>query len=160
MLFLCVWHANWIEAPWQHLYAWRDSFICGTWLIHACYIHRDKTSGCSNIYLWECVWCEIHMCDMTHSYVLHLRRLELLISGSDSIHLCDLNYLMFPWPSICMTWFIHNSFKCVTRFIHTWQHSYVWRDNKVTIHMRDMTHSYVWHDSSTRVKFIEAWAVM
>ena len=51
----------------NHSYAWQDSFICVTGLIHLC----DMTPS----FVWHdsfiCVTNLIHVCDTTHSYVWH-----------------------------------------------------------------------------------------
>jgi len=101
----------------SHIYAWCDSFICVTWLIH---IH-DMTRLCAT-------WLT-HVCDVTrdsHLTVIYLWHVSFVCHGScicvmGLIHMCDGTDSYVWWDSfICVTWLIH---------------------------MCDMTHSYVWHDS-------------
>ena len=83
-----------------HSYAWHDSFICVTWLIHMC----DVTYS----YVWQnsfmCVTWLIHMCDMTHSCVWH----GSFIRVTWLIHMCDIAHLYVWYGSfIRVTWLIH-----------------------------------------------------
>ena len=144
----CVWHEPYIKSLQKgvmcdvsHSYVWRDSFMCGTWLIHMCHMTHSYVRHDSII----CVTWLIHMCHMTHSYVWH-----------DSL--------------ICVTWLIHvwhDSFICVTWLIDLCDmtHLYVWHDSLIRVpwlnHMCDMTHSYVWHDSPICVIWlIHVWPVV
>ena len=128
-------HEQFDMTPW---YAWHDSFIRVTWLIHTC----DMTHS----YVWHdsfirVTWL-IHTCDMTHSYMWH----DSFIRVTWLIHTCDMTHL-YVW---------HDSFVHVTWLIHTCDmtHPYLSRPQETCVCMSrvinicDMTHPYMWHDSS------------
>jgi len=74
----------WRDCVMTCSYAWHDSFICVTRLVHTC----DMT----DLYVWHdwfvCVTCLIHMCDMTHSYVWH----DSFICVTWLTHMCDMTH--------------------------------------------------------------------
>ena len=139
-----------LYADTTHSYAWHDSFMCVTWLIHMCdvipsYVWHD---------LFICVTWLIHMCDMTHSYVWQdlFTCVKWLMHVWHDSFISDVTHL-YVWHGpftcdICVwrdsnNWNVwHDAFTCV-RFVHVCQDSFT----RVTwpIHMYDMTHSYVWH---------------
>jgi len=94
-----------------------------------------------------CVTWLIHMCDMTHSFVLH----DSFIVVIWLIHMRGMAYVCMCDTTHSYVW--HDSFICVTWLIHMCDmtHSYVSHDACMCvtrlIHMRDITHSYVRHDS-------------
>jgi len=126
------------------LRVWHDAFTCVTWLIH--------------------------LCDMTHSYMLRdshkcvLSSATLLDNPASSrvtgrIPVCGMMHSCWTWlihMLACWPWLIHvcdmthtcvwhDSYMCVTWLIHVCPHL---RDLRAwLIHVCDMTHSYVWHDS-------------
>jgi len=67
--------------------------------------------------------CDIHMCDMTHSYVRH----DAFVWVTRLIHMCDMTH----------SYVRHDAFICATWLIH----------------MGDMTHSYVRHDSLLQQRY-------
>ena len=129
-----------------------DPFICVTWHIYTCMLHRQAwlirmcnmayshvhvahvsaSCECDTLHVStschtrsnDTLTCHIHMCNMTHSHVWH----DASTCVTWHIHMCDMTH-SHVWHDMCT---------CVT-----------WR-----IHMCDMTHSHVWHNSFIRVPHI------
>ena len=121
--FLCV-----TLLPVRH-----ESFLYGTWLIHACDTNHSHVGHDWFIYT---TWL-MHICNMTHSYVRH----DSFICATWLIHMSDLTHSYarhdsFSWAKFsCATWLMH---------MCDMTHSYEWLD---TLHMHEMTHSHMRHDS-------------
>jgi len=162
-LSICVHHDSFMShyPSWGIcVYVWHDSFICVTWLIHACdmtpsYVWHDSFIcgkwlfhmwGMNSSYVWHdgfiCVTWLIHMCNMTCSYVGHVS----FIRATWLIHMCDMTHSNVWRDSfIWVPWLVgHNSLKthdlsmtrrgadaCVSESCHT--------------HERCMSHIRMWH---------------
>jgi len=119
MTHSCVWHDSFMRVTWlqdpficdmTHSYVRHHTFICATWLIYTwhliCSIACKRAAKCE---LWHdsfiCETSLFHVCDITHSCVLH-------------------NYMTHS----CV-W--HDSFMCVSWLIHVCviTHSRVWHDS-------------------------------
>ena len=153
-----------------HSYAWHDSFICVTWLIHTCdmthsYVWHDSficdmTHSYMSQEAFTCVTWLVYMCDMTHSYAWHdsfICVTWLINMWRDSFiyvirrnHMCDVTSLWLDL-SMCssrkssrvfllMIFLWHDSFICVTWLIHMWRDSFIYVIRRN--HMCDMIHSY------------------
>jgi len=151
----------WLMHMWDLISscAWHDSFICLTWPMYMWHEQTgqrtppwhytellDKvtrliyTCGVTALHVWRdsyiCVPWLIHMCDVTHFYVLH-----------DS-------FTFLTRANVFTLISLHKALRSVTWLIYTCGmiHSYVWHDlflrETWLIHMCDMTHLYVWHDFS------------
>ena len=127
------WDNRWIYSSRVHIpsYVWHDSFICVTWIIHAC----DMTHS----YVWHdsfiCVPWLIRMCDMTHSYVCRdtcIRGVPWLIHRRNSLCIHPIRMHIapcvtrlircVPWLIRCVPWLI----RCVPWLMH--------RRNRCCIH--------------------------
>ena len=119
-----------------HSYAWHDSFICVTWLIHMC----DMTHS----YVWHDSFIMWHI---THSHVSHdsfICCIRLMDNSSSTWHMTR-SYVRHDSPAIMWhtthSYVSHDSFIC-----DTW----LTRNPSITGHK---PHSYVRHRSRRRSDF-------
>jgi len=116
-----------------HSCVWRDSSICGTWLIHM----WDMTHSfvCHDSFI--CVTRLIHMCDMTQSYVWR----DSFMCVTRLIHVCGITPVMTRWCAWHDPIMWHGSFVCenMTHLYVQWLIRVTWLITWL-IHMCDMTH--------------------
>ena len=109
-----------------------DSFVCRKWLIHVCDMSHSYVMTIDirvTCRILTHMWWLLGLWDMSHSYVWH----DLYLRVTWLIRTCDMTDTVQKYVGL-------TAFMCVT-----------WR-----IHMCDMTHSYVWHDSSMRATYSRA----
>ena len=91
----------------SHSYAWHDSFVCATWLIHMCgmtYSPCDMTLFYVRHDAFICVTWLIHMCAITHSCVWHFS----FICVTWPIHKCGITHSKVHHDTFtCKTWLFH-----------------------------------------------------
>ena len=113
----CVYWLIYVLHIGSHLYVWRDSFICETWLIHMCDITHS--------YVWHesflCVTLLIHVCVLTHLCTAHR---ESFICVTWLIHMWNVTH-SYVWhvSFICVTWVIlmcdiPHSYVCIDSFMY------------------------------------------
>jgi len=105
---------------------WHDSFICVTWLIHMCDMTHSYVVHDSFICNDEINLH--HTCDMTHSYMWH----DAFISETRPMSMWDRTHLYAG------TWLVH---------LYVARHSFFCDDETNLHHTPDMSHLYVGHDS-------------
>ena len=150
--FVHVWKAllcadvTWLDSTYS--YAWHDSCICVTWLIHMCDMtHSIRVWHNSCIFVWydsfvRVTWLVI-MCDMTHTYVWEVWFIRVT-NDKTHAYACDMTYSYAWHDSLISVW--HDSFICVTWLMHT---CVTWH-----VYMCDTSHAYVWHDSFIYVAWL------
>jgi len=147
-----------------HSYVCHNSFTCVRWTIHL-YLECMESFWLvyRDISLWKIT---VHICDMTHSYVLGVYE-NPLVSVCHA-NTCDMPHL-YIWHDLFMyvTWPMYmsdmtHSYVWEDSFVYIWgvwkasdlgmPSQFLWHDKSIfltwPIYVSDMTHQYDWHDSS------------
>jgi len=128
-VFLCMslpWPIHMKSSVTTHSYVWHDSFICVTWLIHAC--------------------------DMTHSYVCHDSSYVFVWHAGGMSHINDYTYVYIKKK--CIYVYIYIYIYIHTNMTREWVHTYEFICVTWLIQMCDMTHSCVWRDAFVCVSWL------
>jgi len=142
----CVLRDSFLRV-WRDLfYAWSDSFLCVTRLLHT---GASRIFYSSHIYIYKYIHTYIHIYIYIHIYMY------IGVCVCIYIFIYIYVYLYIYAGASCILGALHNSFLCVHMCDMTHSYGYnltlsmcdITLGETWLIHMCDTTHSYIWHNS-------------